>query len=338
MGMSVLKRMRWNSGIVGLLIISLLVGFNAFPEFLFAGQDSEKKMAVVNGSVITQKDFDREMSRVRQTFASKGQSPDDSQLSKLRTQVLDGIIKRELLYQESQNRGIKVEEKAVTKQLTDLKNRFPDEDAFRLAMKKAGLDNTTLKTQIERGMAIQQFVDEQFSNKIQITDKETRAYYDNNQQSFKKPEQVRASHILIKVDPGAGKSKKKAAKKKIKKIQKKLKKGEDFGKLAREFSEGPSKEKDGDLGYFGRGQMVKPFEEVAFTLAPGNVSDIVQTKFGYHLIKVIDKKPGSVISYENVKEKLGRFVKGQKVKEKLDIYIEELRSRAKVEILMKEKS
>ena len=333
-----LKHIKLKSRFFGMLIISSILGLTAFPKFIFAGQGSEGKVAVVNGSVIIQGDFDREMSRVRQRILSTGKSLDDAQQKTIRTQVLDGMIKRELLYQESQNRGIKIEEKTVTKEFTNLKKRFPNEDAFKLAMKKVHLDEATLKVQIKKGIAIQQFIDEHFSKKVQVTGREIKAYYDNNLNSFKKPEQVRASHILIKVDPSASESEKAAAKEKIYKIQQKLKEGEEFGKLARKFSEGPSKAKDGDLGYFNRGQMVKPFSEAAFNLAPGNVSDIIETRFGYHLITVIDKKPESVISYENVKEKLRQRIKGKKVKEKLDTYMEGLKDRSKVEIFMKDKS
>jgi peptidyl-prolyl cis-trans isomerase C len=134
------------------------------------------------------------------------------------------------------------------------------------------LTEADLRFQFERDLAIRKLLDDQIGGKITVSEKESRAYYDSNLESFKKPEQVRASHILIKVDPGADEAKKAEARTKIESLQAKLKKGEDFGALAKEYSEGPSGPKGGDLGFFGRGQMVKPFEEAAFSMKPGQVS------------------------------------------------------------------
>jgi peptidyl-prolyl cis-trans isomerase C len=110
-----------------------------------------------------------------------------------------------------------------------------------------------------------------------------------------------------------------------------LQKGEDFASLAKEFSQCPSNAKGGDLGYFQRGQMVPPFEQVAFALKPGAVSDIVETKFGYHLIKVIDKKAETTIPYKDVKEKLEQNLKREKIQKEVTLYVEKLKEKAKVE-------
>jgi len=143
---------------------------------------------------------------------------------------------------------------------------------------------------------------------------------------------VKASHILIKVEPKATESEKEDALKKIRDVQKKQIKGDDFAKLAKEYSQGPSNAKGGDLGYFKRGQMVPAFEEVAFKLKPGEVSDIVKTRFGYHLIKVVDKKPESTVPYEEIKDRLGQYLKQEKVQKEIKQLVEKLRKDAKVEM------
>ena len=107
--------------------------------------------------------------------------------------------------------------------------------------------------------------------------------------------------------------------------------GADFAETAKAQSEGPSKDQGGDLGYFGRGQMVKPFEDAAFALEPGKVSDVVETPFGYHLIRVSDKKPETVVSYDEVKERLANFLKNQKVQREMTQYVDELKASAKIE-------
>jgi peptidyl-prolyl cis-trans isomerase C len=189
---------------------------------------------------------------------------------------------------------------------------------------------------MKRGIAIEQLVDEEIVRKINVSDKEVKEYYDANLEKFKQPEQVKASHILIKVDPKADESGKAEARKQIEMIQKKVKKGEDFEALAKEYSGCPSSTKGGDLGYFGRGQMVKPFEDAAFALEPGQVSNIVETRFGYHLIKVIEKKPPTTMSFDEVKERIQRYLKQQRIREKVLAYVEELRGKAKVETFLGE--
>jgi peptidyl-prolyl cis-trans isomerase C len=107
--------------------------------------------------------------------------------------------------------------------------------------------------------------------------------------------------------------------------------------LAREYSEGPSSVKGGDLGYFGRGQMVKPFEDAAFALNVGELSEVVETRFGYHLIKVTGKNPETVVAYADVKERLQKYLKDEKVQQEVSAYVEDLKTKAKVERFLKEK-
>ncbi len=294
----------------------------------------EDKVAVVNGSVITRAQFDREMGMVRERFAQQGRPLGDIQMLAIQNQVLESLISRELLYQESQKKGIKVEKEIVTEQFDTIKERFTSEEEFRNTLKRMNISEDLLKSQIERGLVIQEFVDKEFGQKVTIPDKDAKAYYDSHPDSFKRPEQVRASHILAKADPNATEPQKGEARKKIEEVQRKVKKGEDFADLAREFSEGPSNVNGGDLGFFGRGQMVKPFEDAAFALKPGEVSDIVETQFGYHLIKVTDRQPETVVAYGDVKDRLQQYLKEQKVQEELGKYIEKVKGEAKIERLL----
>jgi peptidyl-prolyl cis-trans isomerase C len=133
------------------------------------------------------------------------------------------------------------------------------------------------------------------------------------------------------VDQGATEEKKVEARKKIKEVQEKVKKGEDFAELAKTYSEGPSAPRGGDLGLFGRGQMVKPFEDAAFSLKPNETSDIVETKFGYHLIKVVDKQPAKKIAYADVKDRINKHLKDQKLRTDRQLYFDKLKKDAKIE-------
>jgi peptidyl-prolyl cis-trans isomerase C len=170
--------------------------------------------------------------------------------------------------------------------------------------------------------------------KITVTAEESNKFYNDNPNFFKQPEQVKASHILIKVAPSAEESKKIQARKKIETVQKKVRQGEDFGLLAKANSEGPTAQRSGDLGYFSRGQMVKPFEDAAFALNVGEVSEIVETQFGYHLIKVTDKKPARTIPYKEVQQMLEQHLKNEKEKTEIQDYIENLKKSATIKIFI----
>jgi len=313
------------------LVVFVSLAFIVLPSAAEEEKASEGKVALVNGSVITQGDFDREMSGLQQRLARRGESVNDEQLSELKKDVLQNLINLELLYQESQKSGIKIEETAVNEQLDAVKKQFPNDDEFNNALLKMDLTETGLKSQIKKGLAIDQFIDKRFADKITVSEKEAKSFYDSNPDAFKQPGQVKASHILIKVAPDADDAQKAAARKKIEEIQKKVERGDDFAALAKESSQCPSSASGGDLGFFGRGQMAKPFEDAAFALEPGEISDIVETRFGYHIIKTTEKKSGTTMAYEDVKEKLMQFLKQKKLQEKLGEYAKELEKKAKVE-------
>ena len=317
-----------------MVIVGLVLTWVAIPAFAEETQPSEDKVALVNGSVVSRVTFDREMSGVRQRFSSMGKPISPSQLQELEKKVLDNLINIELLYQQSRKVGTKVDEAEVSAQLETLKKRFPTEAEFKNAINKMKLTETVMKSQIRRGITIQRFLDKKTLGKVEVTEEEIKAYYDSHTNFFKKPGQVRASHILIKVEPGANEKDKAKARKKIEKIRQRLVKGEDFGALAKEFSQCPSSAKGGDLNYFGRRQMAKPFEDAAFALKVGELSDVVETRFGYHLIKVTDKKPASTYSYKDVKNRIRKNLVREKTRIEVSNYVQELKKAAKIEIFL----
>ena len=291
-------------------------------------------VAVVNGVAISRAQFDKELDVHIQRVARQGQQIPDEQMATLKKEILEGLIEREVLYQESQKVGIKIPDQKVDDQLAGIKKRFPTEDEFKKALASMNLTEAEVRNQIQRGLAIRELIDQKVTNKIVITDEETKTYYTANPQLFKQPEQVKASHILIKVEPAADDATKAAAREKIKEIQQKLKDGGDFAELAKEYSEGPSGPRGGDLGNFSRGQMVPPFEKAAFSMQVDEVSDLVETRFGYHLIKVYEKIPEQTLTYEDVKDKIAQRLKQEKIEKDATLYVDNLKKGAKVEKLM----
>lgn len=316
-----------------LVLLLFFMALTTFPSLILA-EDTKPptdKAAMVNGTVITQDELDSQMDMVVDRLQASGRFPDASQLEEIRGQVLENLIARELLYQESQKKGIKISEEEVNEQLISLKAQFPNEEEFNKALQRMNLTEASIKEKLARDLALKKLIDHEIAPKVKLSDSDIRAYYDNNLETFKQPERVKASHILIKVDPKADASQKAEAKKKIDLVQEKLQKGEDFGALAKEYSEGPSGPNGGELGYFTRGQMVKPFEEVAFAMKPGEVSGMVETRFGYHLIKVTDKTPETTMSYDDVKDRLRQFLNQKKLQEEINVYVKRLEEDAKIE-------
>jgi len=324
MNSKMLKRSIW---------VTISIAFMLVPSRLWAEEkvSSDDKIAVVNGVNISSKVYQRELDFYMTQASRQGQQIPDFMLTKLRNDILNNLIDRELLYQESQKMEIKVDSNAVANQLTTIKQRFQSQAEFEMAIKQLNLSEADIQSQITRDMAIRELIDQKVTQKVVVTDEETKAYYDANSGKFKQPEQIKARHILIKIDANASETQKAEARQEIKAIQQKLQNGGDFASLAKEYSQGPSSVKGGDLGFFGRGQMVKPFEDAAFALKPNETSDIVETQFGYHLIKVEEKKPEATLAYMEIKDQLSQHLKEQKVDQQAKEYIERLKKDAKIE-------
>jgi peptidyl-prolyl cis-trans isomerase C len=331
--------MRHNFGIrlwmTAVVLSLILVAGPGFAEEKKSGSD---KAAVVNGDVITRGDLDRAVDFGKRQATQKGQPLTAEQLAALEKDALDKLIGIQLLYQASIKAGNKVDQKQVDEKFAQFRKRFPTEDAFKKAMGEWHVTEADMKAELKKGMVTEAFVVKNFVDKTTVPEEKVKAYYDNNPQFFKQPEKVKASHILIKVKPKASEAEKAEAMKKIQAIQEKLKKGADFAEVAKASSEGPSAAKGGSLGYFGRGQMVGPFEDTAFSLEPGKVSDVVKSPFGYHLIKVMDKKPESTIPFETVKPRIEQYLKQEVVQKEIKKYIDNQRKEAKIEIFPKNAS
>jgi len=316
-----------NRLIIAVLAICLLAGPAWSAD---KAASSGKEAATVNGIPISKSQYERELSMFQKRATQTGRPLSDADLTTVKNRILENLIEAEVLYQQSQKEKVKVDNQAVNEQIETIKKRFPDEAADKKALEGMSVSEKEIRDQVKRGLVINQLLDTNVRQKITVTEEESNKFYNNNPNLFKQPEQIKASHILIKVASGAEESKKIQARKKIETVQKKVRQGEDFGLLAKTNSEGPTAQRSGDLGYFSRGQMVKPFEDAAFALNVGEVSEIVETQFGYHLIKVTDKKPARTIPYKEVQQKLEQHLKNEKEKTEIQGYIENLKKSATI--------
>jgi peptidyl-prolyl cis-trans isomerase C len=317
--------------------LALVLILNSVINPAFGGQNKSphQKAAIVNGTVITQEELDMEMNFWIPTM---GKIPDDGQLPIFQKKILERLIKRELLYQDAVKRGIKIEDKAVDDRMETMKKQnFTGEADYHKMLTERSITEAYIRSQLKKSMAIQKLRDIIVGEGPSISENEIRSYYDQHPQAFKQSEKVRVSQIRIKTDPHADKSEISEARKRIEDIQNKLNNGESFEALAREFSEDPSKIRDGDLGYIGRGRMAIPIEQAAFSMKAGEISGIVETDFGFHIIKVTDKTDEKMVPYENAKKRITQRLIQEKKQKEMNKYIAKLKNQGKVEIFLSTK-
>jgi peptidyl-prolyl cis-trans isomerase C len=274
-----------------------------------AKDEPGKIAAKVGNRTIDMQTFEQEVAKYMMQYKGAQGNLPPAFMQQIRTQAINTLINREVLLQESEKRGIKANKEEVQKGIESVQSRFPSQEKFQEALKELNLTQKDFEQQYMQQSKIQTLIDQEIISKIKIKEDEAKAYFDANSAQFDQKEKVRARHILMKVEKTADEKTKADARKKLAEIQKKIMSGEDFAEMAKQHSQGPSNVKGGDLGYFGKGQMVKPFEEAAFMLASGEVSDIVETRFGYHLIKVEDRKAPQKAVYADQSKNNGQVEK-----------------------------
>jgi parvulin-like peptidyl-prolyl isomerase len=291
-------------------------------------------MAVVNGQKIMNTEVDAEMKKM---LASRGMPPDaipPEQKKMVTRMIVDNMVSERLLTDASKDAEVKdAEFDAELKKLTDARG---DLDKFAQAQ---GMSAEQMKGELRKMMKQRKWMDAQLAGKVaDISDAEAKEFYDKNPQFFQVPEQVRASHILFMLDQAAAPEKVTETLKKAEAAIKRTEK-EDFAKLAGELSEEPgAKERGGDLDFFPRqGAMVEPFAAAAFAMKKGDVSkEPVRTQFGYHIIKVTDRKEGKTNTFEESKELIKNRNGWDRKRGAIDGVIADLKTKAKVTINLPE--
>ncbi|MFV1957723.1 MAG: peptidylprolyl isomerase [bacterium] len=299
---------------------------------------SDAPAAIVNGTVISMADLETAIQNVALGMG-QAQTPKDELMGSFASRVLGQLITGELLYQEAVREGFVASAEDIDKAFTDISSQYSKPEEFQAEIKKRGYDEETLRKNISRQFTIQQFIVETIASKVNVTEAEAREFYDQNPDNFITPEQVRASHILIKSSESDDEKTREEAGKKALELAATARKGEtDFSELAREHSEGPSGPNGGDLGFFQRGGMLKPFSDAAFSMKKGEISNPVLTTYGYHVIKVTDRKEKSTVPFDEVSERLIATIRNGRINEQVGNKVSELSSRAEVEIKIQQPS
>jgi peptidyl-prolyl cis-trans isomerase C len=288
-------------------------------------------LARVNDETVTKADFDMLVRNIE--LNGGGPIPAERRDEILRA-ALDQLITYTVLTQEAKARSITVNESEIEQSVGEMRKKFPTQDEFQKALASRGLSVDRLRNDTRNRMVISKMMDAQVSAAVPASDAEAKEFYEKNPDEFTQGESVRASHILIRVDDSADEAAKKKARAQIDDLLKRAKGGEDFGALAKEHSQDGSAAMGGDLNYFPRGQMVPAFDQAAFALKPGEMSEVVTTQFGYHVIKVTDYKEATTLPLEQVNEQLKQFLSDRKKQEIADQFINALKQKSKIEVLV----
>ncbi|MBF0290708.1 MAG: peptidylprolyl isomerase [Nitrospinae bacterium] len=308
---------------------SVKVDFNSIPEII----------GEVNGVPVKRDLLVRTLKSVEKTHSMTGQVLTQEKLDQIKTAVVDNILNSEVLLHQAGVEKIAADPEKAKENYEQFRKQFPNEEAFKELLKAQDMTEEEVKKEFERSSVLRALLEKNIFSKITVSQEETRKYYDTNKAEFERKESVHASHILARItasaDPKANEESKANAKKKIEEVEKKLKGGADFAKLATEMSEDPgSAPKGGDLGFFTKGQMVPVFEKTAFELEAGKISPIVESEFGFHILKVWEKKPAGMIPFEEASKTIEGKLKSQIANVKTKEYLADLKAKLKVKKLI----
>ena len=248
----------------------------------------------------------------------------------LQQDVVERLITQELLWQEAQRRGVIASDADVDEQLNNMKSGFDTERAFVFQIEAGGFTEKSYREDIRQQRSVQQMIAGELAQAVAVSDEEVQEFYDENIEQMTAPEAVRARHILVKLaaDDEAARE---AAQDRIAAMQKELRDGADFVTLATERSDAPSAPQGGDLGYFGRGQMVAPFEDAAFALQPGEISDVVETQFGFHIIRVDERRDAQAVPVAEAAERISAYLTQGKLQSAVEDLVDDLHASAEIE-------
>ena len=294
--------------------------------------NNENTVATINGEGVLASDVAREQSMLTQQMAGR---VDPAQMQTMaagmKQQAFTNIMKRVLLRQAADREGMKVSEEDVAAKIEVVKSNFPSEEDFNAQLGISGLTYEEFENEIKYTVKVEKLIDRLSANLKKTTLKEAKSFYDTNTDQFENPERVKASHILIKFEADDSEEIKAEKRKRIEALLVRVKGGQEFTDLASENSDCPSSKNGGDLGYFGKGQMVKAFEDAAFALEKGEVSGIVETRFGYHIIKLTEKEASNTTPFDEISNDIVEYLFNMKKQMEVEKYIQALRDLAKIE-------
>ena len=288
-------------------------------------------IARVNGEDIGRAEFEQTVHNVE--LRAGRQVPAEQRDQVLRG-VLDDMIAMRLLKQEVQRRQLTATDAELAAAVKQLRQQFPSEVAFNEALKAQKMTLGQLRDEARMQLLVSKMLDKEIGSQVAVKPADVSAFYEKNPERFQKPEAVHASHVLITVPQGADAATKAAARAKAEDVLKQARAGADFATLARTYSNDASAPRGGDLGFFPKGQMVPAFEAAAFALAPNQISDVVETPFGFHVIKVLEKRTAESVPFGRAAPQIEQYLRQEQQQTKTRAFVQQLRALGNVQVFI----
>jgi len=314
-------------GFVGAFLFSILCLFIANS---LRAKVVDKTVATVDNEVILMSEYENRAKPVIEEYGGLLKGPDSEiKMKEIKEKILDQMIDEKVLIHEAKRKKIDVTRKEIQDGIEEIKKRFATEEEYNQELAKQGLSEEKFKEQVKEQLMVIKLIDQEVKAKVvSPTDSDIGDFYKQHESEMVEPEQVRVRHILIKVDEKTDKT---AALKRIREILNEAKTGKtSFAELAKKYSEDPSAVRGGDIGFFVKGQMVRKFEDAAFALNVGQISDVVETEYGYHIIQCIEKKAAEKKSLEEIRDYLRNFIFQKRMEEYYENWLRRLRDKASI--------
>ena len=289
-------------------------------------------MVLVDGEPVTEEMVAFELKRLIGFYSQhlpEGQL--ESQMDTLRRKAVDQAIGSKLLFREAERRNIEVPAEDIERSVMGMARQLGGMDKLRAQLKRQGLTESAFREQIRRGRRVDILVAKVTGSVAEPTEEECREYFEAHEDEYQKAERVLAQHILITPKDSTPEAKA-AARAKLEEIRDRVKNGADFGDEATAHSDCPSGKNGGSLGWFSRGMMVPAFENAAFGMSVGDVSDIVETQFGYHLIYKTDHEAPSAATFADAADSIRDLLIHSRRGEALTQFVDGLKKNAKIEV------
>ena len=293
-----------------------------------SAEEAAVVVAKVNGTDITEGEIQKVLGMFRKQMG--GRVPPEqfeAALPRLRERIVEELVMRQIMLGEVAKQGISLSDSEFAEIKNELAAELPPGTTLDAYMAETG----TTETEMREQMAVRKMIMAKAESVAKPSDEEIQKFYDENKEGFSQGETVAASHILIKVDPADDDAAKAAKRARLEDLRKQVLEGADFAELAKANSDCPSASSGGDLGSFGRGQMVPEFEDAAFSQPVGSVGEIVETQFGFHLIKVTEHQDAKATDFNEAKTRISDILYSQKQQDVVKEYVEGLRTQADVQ-------